>query len=114
VSPARCCSPALRRGSVRVTAGERVVAGQHVGECGNTGNSTEPHVHVQLMDHPRAWLAAGIPFRFTDTELVDGQTGPADGTDPVGVLPRTGQRFRAAPAGSAGNARQTTADPDGS
>ncbi len=42
----------LRRGSPTVRAGERVRAGQVLGQCGNSGNSSEPHVHVQLMDGP--------------------------------------------------------------
>ena len=32
----------LRRGSLRVTKGQRVAAGEQVAECGNSGNSTEP------------------------------------------------------------------------
>src|SRR5690606_3865299 len=40
----------LRRGSLRVHPGRRVSAGDVVGECGNSGNSTEPHVHVQVSD----------------------------------------------------------------
>lgn len=54
----------LRRGSARVERGQRVTAGQQLAECGNSGNSTEPHVHFQLMDHPRVLLAGGVPFRF--------------------------------------------------
>lgn len=54
----------LRRGSVRVRVGERVEAGAPLGECGNSGSSTEPHVHFQLMDRPGAVLAAGLPFRM--------------------------------------------------
>ncbi len=62
----------LRQGSVCVQPGQRVSAGQQVGECGNSGNSTEPHVHFQLMDHPQAALAAGLPFRFSETDTADG------------------------------------------
>ncbi len=40
----------LRPGSLRVKAGTRVKAGQKIGECGNSGNSTEAHVHFQLQD----------------------------------------------------------------
>lgn len=54
----------LRRGSARVRVGERVRAGQEVGLCGNSGNSTEPHVHLQLMDRRSLWTAHGLPFSF--------------------------------------------------
>ncbi|GLU47944.1 M23 family metallopeptidase [Nocardiopsis ansamitocini] len=54
----------LRRGSLRVREGDRVSVGQEVAACGNSGSSPEPQVHFQLMDHPRAWLAAGLPFRW--------------------------------------------------
>ncbi len=62
----------LRRGSLRVGPGERVSAGDVVGECGNSGNTSEPHVHLQVMDRRRAWLAAGLPFRFVDAVGDDG------------------------------------------
>ncbi|WP_246231224.1 M23 family metallopeptidase [Mycolicibacterium sediminis] len=54
----------LRRGSVSVEVGQTVDAGDRVAECGNSGNTTEPHLHFQLMDRRRASTAAGIPFRF--------------------------------------------------
>jgi murein DD-endopeptidase MepM/ murein hydrolase activator NlpD len=37
----------LEQHSVSVREGDRVRAGQPIGRCGNSGNSTEPHVHVQ-------------------------------------------------------------------
>lgn len=58
----------LRRRSTLVTKGQRVTAGQRIASCGNSGNTSEPHVHFQLMDHRRVLIAAGLPFRFTDTE----------------------------------------------
>ncbi|RFU82860.1 M23 family peptidase [Streptomyces triticagri] len=66
----------LRRGSVTVSAGDRVTAGQLLGHCGNSGNTTEPHLHFQLMDGPDLDTARGRPFRWRG----------------VGV-PRNGERF---------------------
>jgi hypothetical protein len=54
----------LRRGSIRVAPGQRVTAGQHVADCGNSGNSTQPHVHVQAMDSPDLTVAVGLPIAF--------------------------------------------------
>ncbi|GAA1865726.1 M23 family metallopeptidase [Actinomadura bangladeshensis] len=54
----------LRRGSVRVAKGDRVRAGDVLGEVGNSGNTSEPHLHFHLMDRPRPLAAAGIPFAF--------------------------------------------------
>jgi len=36
----------LRQGSVSLKPGERVTAGQAIGQIGNSGNSDEPHLHV--------------------------------------------------------------------
>nr|WP_240979678.1 M23 family metallopeptidase [Streptomyces sp. HNM0574] len=54
----------LRRGSLAVREGERVTAGQLLARCGNSGNSTEPHVHFQLMDHHDLEAASGLPFTW--------------------------------------------------
>ncbi|MFF2778678.1 M23 family metallopeptidase [Streptomyces sp. NPDC058052] len=54
----------LRRGSLRVRPGDRITAGQPLAACGNSGNSTEPHVHFQLMDGPDLDTARGVPFTW--------------------------------------------------
>jgi murein DD-endopeptidase MepM/ murein hydrolase activator NlpD len=62
----------LRRGSVLLRPGDRVYRGQIIAECGNSGNTSEPHLHFQLMDRRRPALAAGVPFEFVDAR-VDGE-----------------------------------------
>ena len=54
----------LRKGSVRVAVGQSVTVGDEVGKCGNSGNSTEPHVHVQAMDALDLERARAIPISF--------------------------------------------------
>lgn len=54
----------LRRGSVRVKTGDRVRRGDPLGLVGNSGNSTEPHLHLHVADGPSPTDADGIPFVF--------------------------------------------------
>lgn len=56
----------LMRRSLTVKVGERVERGQLLGRTGNSGQSTEPHLHYQLMDSAQ-WLEAnGLPAVFVD------------------------------------------------
>lgn len=54
----------LRAGSIRVAIGDEVTAGQPVAACGNSGNSTQPHVHIQVMDSLDLSVAQGVPMAF--------------------------------------------------
>jgi Peptidase family M23 len=54
----------LALGSVAVTKGQQVRAGEVLGRVGHTGNSTAPHLHFQLMDSPDPLRATGIPCAF--------------------------------------------------
>lgn len=45
--------------------GDRVARGAVVGACGNSGNSTQPHVHVQVTDTTRWDTARGLPIAFS-------------------------------------------------
>lgn len=42
----------LRSGSIKVKPGDVIGIGQTVGACGNSGNSTEAHLHLQVQDRP--------------------------------------------------------------
>lgn len=56
----------LQRGSLRVRAGDLVRRGQVIGRCGNSGHSTEPHLHFHVQDHESFFLGAGLPVMFAD------------------------------------------------
>jgi murein DD-endopeptidase MepM/ murein hydrolase activator NlpD len=69
----------LRRRSVRCAPGERVAVGEAIAECGNSGNSSEPHLHRQVMDHRWPFVAAGLLFRLIEGDGVPIETPPNDG-----------------------------------
>lgn len=60
----------LKNGSVTVRTGETVTEGQVIGQCGNSGNTSEPHIHIhhQRQD-PTVYplnFAEGLPLYFRD------------------------------------------------
>jgi hypothetical protein len=66
----------LRLGSVTARLGQRVLVGDEVGLCGNSGNSTEPHVHVQAIDNRDVHRAGPVRLTFRGSiprngEIVD-------------------------------------------
>lgn len=63
----------LKKHSIKVHEGDSVTAGQLIGRCGNSGNSSEPHLHFQVMDSPDFVKCKSIRIRFEDgTEPVQG------------------------------------------
>ena len=40
----------LKRGSITVKPGQRVSSGQPIGNCGNSGNTDFPHIHMHVQD----------------------------------------------------------------
>lgn len=59
----------LRAGSIQVAPGDRVVIGQQLAACGNSGNSTQPHLHIQAMDSIDPYRAHGLPLAFRSFHL---------------------------------------------
>jgi len=51
-------------GSLEVRPGDVVGAGQVLGRCGNSGRSTRPHLHFQVMNHRLAHRAQALPVRL--------------------------------------------------
>ncbi len=55
----------MQRGSVQVRAGQRVRRGELLGRTGNSGNSSEPHLHFHVQDRPGLFAGArGLPVSF--------------------------------------------------
>ncbi|RBM10766.1 M23 family metallopeptidase [Streptomyces sp. PT12] len=84
----------LRRRSIAVAVGDRVTAGQPLAECGNSGNSSEPHLHFQLMDGPDVTSARGRRFswRYQDDEGREHRGVPEDNTCFVPARDAAGDR----------------------
>ena len=56
----------LQRASPTVRVGQQIAAGEMIGRCGNSGNSTEPHMHLQAMTAQDATRAKALPITFMD------------------------------------------------
>ncbi len=54
----------LRQGSIQVRRGQQVRVGEVIAGCGNSGNSTEPHLHIQAIDRPDIAHAQAVPLTF--------------------------------------------------
>ena len=80
-------------GSVAVQPGQAVATGDLLGRVGHSGNSTMPHLHLQLMDSDDPMTARGIPCAFRGYEVRrDGGWAPVrDG------IPGKADRIRAVP-----------------
>lgn len=50
--------------SIKVKAGDKVKQGDLLGLCGNTGNTSEPHIHYQLQNNALPHKATGLPAQF--------------------------------------------------
>jgi hypothetical protein len=61
-------------GSVVVGTGKVVHVGEVIARLGHSGNSTAPHLHLQLMDAADPLHANGIPCAFAEY-LVQGNAG---------------------------------------
>jgi murein DD-endopeptidase MepM/ murein hydrolase activator NlpD len=58
----------LQPGSLRVKPGDRVRRGQVLGLVGNSGNSTEPHLHFHVSNGNSPLASEGLPYVFESFE----------------------------------------------
>ena len=70
----------LKKGSIPILPGVRGAAGEVIGRCGNSGNTTRAHLHIHAQDRPQmaVGIAQGVPIAFRDK---DGQAWVLDYRD---------------------------------
>jgi murein DD-endopeptidase len=79
----------LQPGSLRVKLGDHVRRGQVVGLVGNSGNSTEPHLHFHIENGSSPLGAEGLPYQLASFEVVGKAAGgsltwkPSDNKGPA-------------------------------
>jgi len=76
----------LMKGSLRVQSGQPIRAGAPLGRCGNSGNTSEPHVHIHAEIQPQleepqliGQVGTPVPISFY---LKDGERMPLGGEPP--------------------------------
>ncbi|MBD1378961.1 M23 family metallopeptidase [Metabacillus arenae] len=57
----------FKQDSIEVKEGEYINKGDKIGLCGNSGNSSEAHIHFQVMDSPNFFSSNSIRIRFEDS-----------------------------------------------
>jgi murein DD-endopeptidase len=77
----------LQPGSLRVKLGDKVRRGQVLGLVGNSGNSTEPHLHFHIENGSSPLGAEGLPYSLASFEVVGHGWGwkPSDAKGPAEV-----------------------------
>jgi murein DD-endopeptidase len=77
----------LQPGSLRIKLGDRVKRGQVIALLGNTGNSTEPHLHFQLMDRNSPLISEGLPYKLPEYTIEKRVSGDLESTPTATNLP---------------------------
>jgi murein DD-endopeptidase MepM/ murein hydrolase activator NlpD len=86
--------------SVTVQVGDWVETGQVLGKLGNSGSTSAPHLHFQVMDAPSSSDAHGLPFvfdqmgrRFVNSGSLNDEGAQTIGGEPLTLVlaPNPGQ-----------------------
>jgi len=61
----------IMQNSFMVNIGDKVRQGEIIAKCGNSGNTSEPHIHFQLQTGKSFFLSAGLPIAFSNINAKD-------------------------------------------
>jgi hypothetical protein len=75
----------LQPGSLRAKKGDAVRRGQVLAQVGNTGNSSEPHLHFHVSDRASGLDSEGIPYALESFEVEAPPAVITPGIVPVGT-----------------------------
>ncbi|KOY15600.1 hypothetical protein AMS66_16030 [Paenibacillus xylanivorans] len=66
----------IKEGTISVKKGDKVKQGDLIGELGNSGNSSEAHLHFQVSDGPDLFTSRSVNIRWADQsqQLTRGKT----------------------------------------
>lgn len=59
----------FKRGSIMVSPGQMLASGQILGQCGNSGNSTAPHIHMHVQNSGKLFEGSGLPVEFSGIDV---------------------------------------------
>ncbi|CAM4209069.1 M23 family metallopeptidase [Erysipelothrix inopinata] len=60
------CIVHIKNNTITLEKGQKVKIGEKIGECGNSGNSIQPHIHIQATSNLDFFSENGIPLYFRD------------------------------------------------
>lgn len=64
----------LKRNSITVREGDIIYSQEVVGQCGNSGNSSEPHLHFQVINAPDLEKGQSLKIKFENaTQPIKGE-----------------------------------------
>jgi len=57
--------------TITVKVGDKVKRGEVIAKCGNSGNTSEPHLHFQFQSRKSFFLSVGLPIAFSGISTQD-------------------------------------------
>ncbi len=59
----------LKPDSIKVSVNQRVSRGEKIAQCGNSGNSSEPHLHFHIQAGVSFYSSPGLPVEFNNLSV---------------------------------------------